>query len=139
MTLKLTRFAETPDGVLGRLGPFYTLEEENLRNRPNVSCIPAGVYRCVRTRYHAGGYDTYEVTGVPGRSRILIHAGNTEEDTEGCILVGMRLGVLTVRDEDGGGMRPKLAVLDSRRALEALMARLAGVPEFTLVIEEYRG
>src|SRR5690606_32106180 len=49
VTLTLTRFASTPDGVLGRLGPWCTLEEEALGNRPNVSCIPAGTYLCRRS------------------------------------------------------------------------------------------
>jgi len=136
-TLKLVRFAKTPDGVLGRLARWCTLEEEDLGNRPNVSCIPPGTYRCVRTRYYAGGYDTYEVTGVPGRARILIHVGNTEENTDGCILLGSRFGVLTVRDEESGQTRPKLAVLESKRAFDDFMRELAGAREFTLVIEEY--
>ena len=28
------------------------------------------------------------ITGVPGFSWILIHCGNTDDDTDGCILVG---------------------------------------------------
>lgn len=137
MTLTLTRFASTPDGVLGRLGPWCTLEEEALGNRPNVSCIPAGTYLCRRSRYHAGGYDTFEITGVPNRSRILFHIGNTEEDTAGCILVGKRFGVLVRTDEDTGRKAPKLAVLDSRTAFREFMERLDGVSEFMLQITEY--
>ena len=33
---------------------------------------------------------------VPGRSGILIHAGNTAKDTQGCILVGMNTKVGSV-------------------------------------------
>ena len=99
-SLTLTRFAKTRDGILGRLGPWVTLEEEDRGNQRNISAIPPGAYVCRRSRYHAGGYDTYEVTDVPGRSRILFHIGNTEEDTAGCILLGERLGVLPLADED---------------------------------------
>lgn len=47
---------------------------------------------------------------VPGRSYILIHAGNTERDTEGCILVGAD--------------RIPDAIMQSRLALEALISKL---------------
>lgn len=136
MTLRLVRFAKTSDGVIGRIGRFYTLEEEDQGNRPRVSCIPAGTYTCRRARYHKGGYDTFEVTNVPARQHILFHKGNTEEDTEGCILIGSRLGVLPVRDEDTGERAYKLAVLDSARAFERWMDSLSGVDSFTLEVVE---
>jgi hypothetical protein len=137
--LTLIRFAYTADGTLGRLGPFCTLEEEWQDNRPNVSCIPTGTYRCARRFYHRGGYWTFEVIGVPGRSAILFHAGNTEEATAGCILLGRRFGVLVTRDEDTGRRVPKLAVLDSRAAFSEWFASLAGVDEFTLHVRDYDG
>lgn len=120
----LTRWAHTDHGILGRLGRWHTLENPWRDNQPNVSAIPTGVYRCRLDRYHRGGYPAYEITGVPGRSRILIHAGNTDADTLGCPLIGQRVGVL-------GG---RLAVLSSRDALAEFMAELAGVEEFTLEI-----
>ena len=36
--------------------------------------------------------ETFRVQNVPGRSGILFHVGNTAEDTEGCILLGLKLG-----------------------------------------------
>lgn len=120
----LARWAHTEHGILGRLGRWHTLENPWRGNRPNVSAIPPGVYTCRRSYYHRGGYPAYEITGVPGRSRILIHAGNTDADTQGCPLIGQRVGVL-------GG---RLAVLSSRDALAEFMAELAGVEEFTLEI-----
>lgn len=52
--------------------------------------IPAGKYVCKRTQFIRGGYETYEVTGVAGHSRLLFHRGNKETDSDGCILVGQK-------------------------------------------------
>lgn len=123
--LTLTRWAHTEHGTLGRIGRWYTLEDRWLDNRHGVSAIPTGEYLCRLDRYHKGGYPAYEVTGVPGRSRILIHAGNTDADTEGCILIGRRLGVLSGR----------IAVLESRVALAEFMAEMGG-RDFRLVIRD---
>lgn len=64
-----------------------TLEETWLNNKPQVSCIPAGEYEV--TAYSGTKYkDVWMVQNVPGRSAILMHWGNTERNTAGCILVG---------------------------------------------------
>ena len=91
----LTRFAYTKDGAFGRWGRFHTVEEEWQDNQPRISCIPTGIYRCVRSTFHRGGYPTFEVTNVPGRTLIKVHRANTEEDLLGCIGIGLGLGVLT--------------------------------------------
>jgi hypothetical protein len=133
--LNLYRSHRTTDGVFGRLGPWTTVEEEDLANRQNVSCIPAGAYVCLRDFFRRGGYETFEVTGVEGRERILFHRGNTEEDSDGCILIASRLGVLEVTDEDHHRTVHKLAGLASRDAFEAFMLSLEGVDEFLLIVE----
>jgi hypothetical protein len=64
-----------------------TLEESWLDNIPQESCIPAGSYEC--RKYSGTKYkNVWQVYGVPKRSAILIHWGNTERNTSGCILVG---------------------------------------------------
>ncbi len=128
MTLK--RISGTGDGTFGVLMegevPFaLTVERPWLQNRRNVSCIPPGRYVCRRTLSPRFG-ETFEVTGVPGRSHILFHKGNTAADSSGCIVVGERFGEL--------GGTP--AVLSSARAFGAFMGRLGGRDEFTLLIEE---
>jgi hypothetical protein len=139
-TVRLDRFVATPHGTFGQLylsdRSFYTVEEESLGNKPSVSCIPAGTYTCKPTKYHKGGYDTYEVMGVPGRSRILFHVANTEEDVEGCIGLGLNIGVLTVTDEDSKKKVPKLAVQQSKPAFTTFMRLLKGVPEFRLIVTD---
>ena len=60
------------------------------------TAIPSGTYSVVPSTYHGkSGY--YQVAGVPGRSAILIHPGNTGSDTLGCLLPGTT-GVTGVGD-----------------------------------------
>lgn len=39
--------------------------------------------------------NVYEIKNVPGRSYILIHAGNYHEDTLGCLMPGKSSGILS--------------------------------------------
>ena len=118
MNLLLVRFAYTPRVTLGSLYldgmKLVTLEEPwapdpdgpgGQRREPGhyESCVPDGVYDLLPhdgTKYqnvhclvnHALG--VYEAGAKPaaqgwGREAILIHSGNTTEDIEGCILVGL--------------------------------------------------
>jgi hypothetical protein len=146
--LRLERFLASEHGTFGSLTvpgrsgayTFFTLEEEWKDNEPGESCIPAGVYRLKKTMYHKGGYPTYEVMDVEGRSHIKFHRGNTEEDTKGCILTGLFLGVLTVKhDEEEGRMNKKLAVMKSRAAFEKFMAWMGGVEEAEIEVVWYGG
>lgn len=140
----LDRFTESTWGTLGRLYlPYpsqnsfcYTLEEEGQQNQTNISRIPSGLYVCRRTIYHRHGIETFEVTDVPDRTRILFHVGNTEEDTDGCILLGEAVGPLEVEDEDTGKLRMKLGVIGSRPAFRRFMGALRGHDAFTLKIDE---
>lgn len=129
-TLSLKRVAANADGTFGVLldgdTPFaVTLERKWLDNRAEVSCIPVGVYICKRVNSPRFG-DTFEVTGVSGRSHILFHSGNSEDDTKGCILVA----------EQFGSINGKTAVQVSREGFAEFMARLKGVDEFSVEIED---
>lgn len=144
MKAVLLRTSDAPDGVFGVLdlydsagehaARYYTAEEEWLENQRNVSCIPAGIYTCRRTLYHKHGYETFEVEGVTGRDRILIHPGNTEEDTAGCILLGRQFGGVPATDEDSHEARNKWGVQQSQKAFADLMQRLSVVNTFTLEV-----
>lgn len=102
----------------------HTLELPWRDNRRRVSCIPAGKYRAVDHVSPRFGR-TYWLQDVPGRSEILIHAGNLGGDTAlgyrtdvaGCILVGSRRGML----------QGQPAVLASKVALNQLLRHLARV------------
>ena len=139
--MKIKRWINGPDGTLGKLDAptvrqIVTLEEENQGNRRNVSRIPAGTYLCERRYYNRGKYWTFEITGVPNRTHVLFHIGNTEENTDGCVLLGFTVGALKVKDEDSGKPKPKLAVLNSRNAFNAFMDSQHGVDSFWLDVED---
>jgi len=107
------------DGVV--LG--FTLEDEYADNQKNVSCIPTGTYDVVRHQSPKYG-ECFMVANVPNRSHILIHAGNTDDHTQGCILLGRNVGVLN-------GER---AVLNSKAAVADFMSLMKGEDKFKLTI-----
>lgn len=143
----LLRIADAPHGVFGflylrddrdssRSLRLATVEDDWLDNLANKSCIPAGTYTCVPRRFNRGGYDTWYITGVPGRDLCLFHIANTEENVEGCTGLGLDFSALTVADEDDPqqSMRLKWAVSGSKVAHAQFMAFLAGEREFLLEV-----
>lgn len=140
MKLTLLRTENTPDGVFGLLSvgniQLHTVEDDWKNNQPSESCIPAGTYKIIRTIYHRGGYETFWITNVENRQRILIHRANTEEDVKGCVGVGMRRGKLWVHDEDDPNhpLVEKRAVVSSREAHNLFMKLMRDVDEAELEI-----
>ena len=131
MRLTLKRVSSDAQGTYGVLidgtRPFaVTLERPWLNNERSVSCIPAGQYACRRVQSPKFG-NTFEVTGVPGRTHILFHKGNQVEETQGCILVAEQFGKL------GNG---NMAVLQSGQGFTEFMLLLAVFDEFTIDILE---
>lgn len=117
----------TGEIILGNT-TLYTLEEPWKDNEQGHSCVPLDSYI---VKPHGWEPDTtlhqkqcYELQNVPGRTGILIHSGNTVDDIEGCILVGLDKGVLN----------GKTAVLRSREAMDVLRGFMAQKP-FTLVVQ----
>lgn len=66
---------------------FRSVEREWRANRAFISCIPAGRYMLLPTFSSRKGAE-WEVTGVPGRSRILLHVANRGDELAGCIALG---------------------------------------------------
>lgn len=128
--VELIRLEEYQEGTLGILKidkQFFccTLEPNDRENRTSVSSIPAQQYKC--KRYHSDKYpNTFQVMDVPDRDYILFHAGNTEDDTEGCILLGQYPGKL----------RHNRAVLNSGQTFHQFLAIMEDVKEFSLTIRE---
>lgn len=126
--LLLTRVAEHAGATLGVLTfdgmpRLVTLEEGWRGNQRQVSCIPEGKYTISRHQSPKFG-ETFIVNDVPNRSHILFHAGNTDEDTLGCILVGCEYGEI----------KKKPAVLRSKAAFLLFMNLLSGLDRISLQI-----
>ena len=131
--LSLLRVGESARGTFGvlRLGtiPFaVTLEPPWKDNAVGVSAIPPGTYHCVRMQSPHFG-ETFEITGVPGRSHVLFHKGNKLEDTEGCVLVA----------EEFGGTPEMPIVAGSLRGYTEFMALLDGQSDCELTIRSVEG
>lgn len=126
--VKIKRFQCSPQGTAGALlvnrqFVCMTLELPWLGNTRNVSCIPRGSY-IIRPWVSNEHGQVYRFDEVPGRSDILIHAGNFLRDTQGCILVGTTL----IGDDD------KLRLVESRRAKDKLDQTLSSEKEIDLII-----
>lgn len=108
-TLTLYREPSRSGATLGRLvapsaggGGIWicdTLEDEvrlapdgSGHKVPGKTAIPAGRYRLRFSYSPKFRRVTLEVMEVPRFSGVRIHAGNTANDTNGCILVGRRAG-----------------------------------------------
>lgn len=105
MIIEVQRFHETGDSTIGFLGingvtRMFTLEDEGREAKVlNETRIPAGSYE-VKLRDYGDFNDRYkarypdfhigmlELQEVPGFTDILIHSGNDDDDTSGCLLVG---------------------------------------------------
>ena len=109
MKLKVVRFSSQEDSTSGLLFLeqnnkleflCYTLEDEYRKSKVRGETrVPAGVYK-IQLRKEGGFHQRYtkkygsmhkgmlHVTNVPGFEYILIHTGNTDEHTAGCLLLG---------------------------------------------------
>lgn len=101
-----------------------TVERPWKNNQAGISCVPEGEYDLIPHNSPKFG-DCYAleapslgvtIYGPSQRTHILFHAANKPSQLEGCIAPGMNFGVVG----------NEWAVLDSRIALDYLMAHLCG-------------
>ena len=103
--LRISSQSDSTNGILfdttkGRKFLAYTLEDEYRETKvKGETRIPAGTYK-IKLRKEGGFHGRYttkygsmhkgmlHVQDVPGFEYILIHTGNTDEHTDGCLLVG---------------------------------------------------
>ena len=90
--VELVRIVTGPERTMGVLilgaEPFaMTIEPRAFDNLEGASCIPASTYICKMSLSKRFG-KVYKVQNVPCRTGILIHPGNSVDETAGCILMG---------------------------------------------------
>lgn len=98
MNFTLQREIITNRSTIGRIlieGAYlcYTLED-CIRTQKILgkTAIPAGNYRVIIDQSARFGKLMPHILDVPGFTGIRIHSGNTDADTEGCVLVGLTKG-----------------------------------------------
>ncbi len=121
MKLRVERGLSGTSSTIGKLyvdGVFfaYTLEdidrhlEDGGKKINGETAIPRGSYKVIIDFSNRFQKQMMHVLNVPGFDGIRIHAGNTDKDTEGCILLGK------VRSDN--------AVFNSREAVNALFEKV---------------
>lgn len=126
MKLQLKRKYRTNNSTIGELyidGIFecYTLEdvERDIKIK-NETAIPKGTYKVIINQSNRFKRLLPLLINVPNFEGVRIHSGNTNHDTEGCILVGK------TRSLDFIGQ--------SRKAFDSLFKKMQKVKEITLEI-----
>jgi len=125
----LKRIAEDEHGTYGVLidngAPFaVTLENPWINNKPFVSCIPIGQYKCQRYQAPTHG-NTFRIMGVVDRGCILFHKGNIAEQTAGCILVAESFEEINFISGIAG----------SRKGFNEFLHRVSPLDDFSLIIK----
>jgi len=127
MKLLLKRLHKTELSTIGELfvdGKFecYTLEDKEREIKiKGETAIPKGTYNVSITQSNRFKRLLPLLANVPNFDGVRIHSGNSNHDTEGCILVG------TTRSNDFIG--------NSRIAFDKLFKKMQVAKEITLTIE----
>ena len=132
--ITIIRFGNTPEQTIGQLSVYqnnkqiyqcYSLELPWKNNIRGVSCIPTGSYIVKKYTSTKLG-ECFHICNVPGRSAVLIHAGNFVRELRGCVAVGNQL-----YDIDGDGLKDVAASKETINKLYTILP-----PEFQIEILE---
>ena len=126
MKIEIKRLYKTENSTIGELkvdGKFecYTLEDKE--REVKIKCetaIPKGTYKVIINQSNRFKKLLPLLLSVPNFEGVRIHPGNTNHDTEGCILVGRS--------------KSKDFIGQSRKAFESLFAKMKTAKEITLII-----
>lgn len=110
--------------VDGRAFGFACEDEVRSVKIAGETAIPAGEYAIRIERSPSWKRDMPYLADVPGFTRVMIHPGNSPEDTRGCILVGCQVDV-----ERGH-------ILQSRACFDALWPRIKAAAQVKLTVVE---
>ena len=125
MQLLLIRDSLTENFTLGKLyvdGAFFCDVLEDAVRKEKIkgeTAIPAGAYDVILTMSNRFKKVLPLLLNVPNYEGVRIHSGNTQADTEGCLLVGVRTAT---------------SVKDSRVTMTKLMAVLKPAKKISIVI-----
>ena len=130
MKLKVERLWKKPGYAVGRLyvdGKFFcnTLEDtvrdlNRERKVPGKTAIPYGEYKVVFNWSPKFGRNLPRLLNVPASEGILIHPGNTADDSSGCILVGKNTKVGRLTESRYTSDRLNVLVKDAQRKGESI-------------------
>jgi hypothetical protein len=126
MKLALKRLHKTQNSTIGELtvdGLFqcYTLEDiEREVKIKSETAIPKGTYKVIINHSNRFKRLLPLLIDVPGFEGIRIHSGNSNHDTEGCILVGET--------------RSKDLIGKSRKAFDKLFEKMKKAESITITI-----
>lgn len=130
MKLKVERLWKKPGYTVGRLyvdGKFFcnTLEDtvrdlNRERKVPGKTAIPYGEYKVVFNWSPKFGRNLPRLLNVPAFEGILIHPGNTADDSSGCILVGKNTKIGRLTESRYTSDRLNVLVEDAQRKGESI-------------------
>jgi hypothetical protein len=148
LTVVRTQFGtDATNGILLVDGVFenYTLEDQYQAVKVmHETCIPEGTYdikfRTVgsfseryKKKYGNAHYGMLHLQDVPNFTYILIHAGNTDEHTSGCLIVGETQQDLDISDDGFIGHSGKAySKLYNKVAKELLLGKKVTI-EYTTI------
>jgi len=126
MKIEIKRLYKTENSTIGELTvdgkiECYTLEDKE--REVKIKCetaIPKGTYKVIINKSNRFKKLLPLLLSVPNFEGVRIHPGNTNHDTEGCVLVGRT--------------RSKDFIGQSRKAFESLFAKMKEAKEITLII-----
>jgi hypothetical protein len=126
MKIKINRLYKTENSTIGELlidGKFecFTLEDKERDVKiKGETAIPRGAYKVIINQSNRFKRLLPLLIDVDNFEGVRIHAGNTNHDTEGCILVGR------TRTNDFIGQ--------SRKAFDSLFSKMQKAKEIILII-----
>ncbi len=142
MNMILTNKIKEADGIFGILesedGDFSCVTLQHAYDSGNGNGtyepkLPTGTYTCQRSQHQLLGmaqpFETFQIMNVPGHTNVLIHMGNYNRDSDGCVLVGRRI----VPNPDGSGVN---MISSSLNTFNALMDFQKGNDQFSLIVKD---
>lgn len=126
MLITIKRLYKTEDSTIGELlidgiWECFTLEDTERKIKiKGETAIPKGTYKVIINESNRFKRLLPLLIDVPNFEGVRIHSGNSNHDTEGCILVGKT--------------RNKNYIGQSRKAFEKLFKKMQAAKDITLTI-----